>query len=122
MHLKFLTSPLVIFIKRGRHAMKFTVNTKQRVYLSKTKFSILLYRKMLITVHPQEKTILITLYNEKIFHKTFSSNTYKAIKRDINHFLLAVSCELLLTKYYEDAMRIITNNASYLQKLFRDLM
>lgn len=102
--------------------MKFTVNTKQRVYLSKTKFSILLYRKMLITVHPQEKTILITLYNEKIFHKTFSSNTYKAIKRDISHFLLAVSCELLLTKYYEDAMRIITNNASYLQKLFRDLM
>lgn len=102
--------------------MKYTVNTKQRLYLADNKFVIMLYRKLSIHVYRQSKLIAIDYEDENVFKKTFSARTYNAIKKDVNCLLLAASCELLMNKYNDDVVRIIKNNREYIQKIFRDLM
>lgn len=102
--------------------MKYTVNTKQRLYIYENKFSIVIYKKLSINVYKQSNTISLDFYDKNIYRRTFSADTYKAIKKNVGCLLLAVSCELLLTKYYEDVLRIIKNNSKYIHGIFKQLM
>lgn len=102
--------------------MQYTVNTKQRVYVGENKFSIMLYKKMIIDVNKSSHTITIMMGDDVVFHKKFSESFFKLIKKDIERLLSTVHCEPLLEEYSKDVQRIIRNNSKYILTIFKQLL
>ena len=99
--------------------MEFVINTKQRVVVSDNKITIIFYRKLYIEVY-NDCTIELYFHNELIFKQKFSPKLFKSFTKKISDLMIAINCELLLTKYYEDVIHILNENINFIQEVFRN--
>ena len=102
--------------------MQYTVNTKQRLYIGENKFSIMLYKKMIISFNKTSRVVAIYLGEDAVFQKKLSDSVLKSIKKNAECLTLAASCEPLLEEYLDDIRRIIKNNSKYISTIFKQLL